>query len=260
MHDFMSIFENFTGRKNMTDLHCHILPGVDDGAPDLAQALEMARMAAMSGVRAIVATPHCNLPHTEPQNYLDPFLLKRIVDLRGAIEAAQIPLRLYAGAEIFCTPELESLLQSNQLLPLAGSKYLLMEFFFDESPDFMNACFQTAARQGFIPVIAHPERYESVQRAPMLVQDWFAQGYIIQLNKGSVLGSLGGRAKTASQWILQRGLAHAVASDAHGTRMRTPHMGEIRQHLETFYAPEYARILLSTNPGRIVRDLSVLRA
>ncbi len=244
----------------MIDLHCHILPAVDDGASTLASALEMARMAAASGVRAIVATPHCNLPHTEPQNYLDPFLLKRIMDLRQDIELAQIPVRLYAGAEVFCTPDVGELLRGQRLLPLAGSKYLLMEFYFDESPDFMDFCFDEVKSQGFIPVIAHPERYEAVQRTPQLVQRWFAQGNIIQLNKGSILGKLGSRAQAASQWILQRGLAHVVASDAHGTQMRTPHMGEVYHHLQTYYAPEYARILLRINPGRIVRDQAIVRA
>lgn len=244
----------------MTDLHCHILPGVDDGAQDLAESLEMARMAAASGVRAIVATPHCNVPENQLKNYLDTPFLEQFAQLRGAIEEEQIPLRLYAGVEVFCTPQIPDLLREQWLLPLAGSRYLLAEFYFDESPDLMHHCFHEISRQGFIPVIAHPERYEAVQRYPQLIQDWFAGGLIIQLNKGSILGKLGSRAQDTSRWILERGLAHVVASDAHGTRSRTPFMGELQRHLESNYPPEYARILLSVNPDRIVRNLAVLRA
>lgn len=88
----------------MIDLHCHILPGVDDGAQTMADSLEMARMAAHSGVRAIVATPHCNVPNSPMPNYLDETLMNRVMQLRDEIDYAGIPLRLYAGAEVFCTP------------------------------------------------------------------------------------------------------------------------------------------------------------
>ena len=128
----------------MIDLHCHILPDVDDGASDLAEALEMARMAADSGVSTIVATPHCNIPNTPRANYLDRDLLNRFVAFRSAVEEAGIPLRIYGGAEIFCTPQMPQLLQEQKLLPLAGTKYLLVEFFFDEAPEFMEAYYHGA--------------------------------------------------------------------------------------------------------------------
>ena len=238
----------------MVDLHCHILPGVDDGAYSMADALDMARIAAASGVRAIAATPHCNVPGSPMPNYTGETLLARFAELRGAIDAAGIPLELHTGAEVFCTPQVGDLLRDQVLLPLAGSRYLLTEFFFDESPEFMDHCFHRISRQGYIPVVAHPERYDAVQRNPQLVQRWFHEGRIIQLNKGTILGNLGSRSQIAAQWILRHGLAHIVASDAHGTTHRTPHMGQIRRHLEERCGPGYTRLLLSTNPGRILRD------
>lgn len=244
----------------MTDLHCHILPGVDDGAASLSDALQMADMAAQSGVSAIVATPHCNLPYAGRSNYLDADLLGRVVALRSAIEQAQIPVRLYAGAEVFCTPEVEDLLAQEKLMTIAGSRYLLTEFYFDESVSFMDCCLSAISRKGCTPVIAHPERYEAIQASPATVERWFASGYIIQLNKGSILGNLGRRAQISAEWILGHGLAHVVASDAHTPKVRTPHMYEIRRHLEENCGAGYARILLSTNPGRIVRDQSVIKA
>ena len=243
----------------MTDLHCHILPGVDDGAASLSDALQMARMAAESGVKAIVATPHCNLPYAGRPNYLDADLLTRVVELRSQIEQAGIPLRLYAGAEVFCTPDLPELLAQDQLMTIAGSHYLLIEFYFDESVDFMDQCIRSVSARGNIPVIAHPERYEAVQSVPDIVERWFATGCIIQLNKGSILGNLGRRAQICADWILSRGLAHVVASDAHTPRIRTPHMYEISHYLEDRCGPGYTRILLSTNPGKIVRDLPVVK-
>lgn len=242
----------------MVDLHCHILPGVDDGAVDLAQALEMARMAADSGLRTIVATPHCNLPWGTARNYAGT-LSQPMEILRKAVAEAEIPLEILPGAEVFCTPDLPDLLEGRKLQTLAGSRYLLMEFYFDESPEFMESCFETVGRRGYVPVVAHPERYEASWRDPELVPRWFRSGCVIQLNKGSILGRLGSRAETVSKFLLERGFAHVVASDAHGPNARTPHMTAVLRHLEDNYAPGYARILLSRNPERITQDKWVIR-
>lgn len=242
----------------MVDLHCHILPGVDDGAEDLAQALEMARMAADSGLRTIVATPHCNLPWGAEENDATVWM-RSLTDLRKAVAEAEIPLEILPGAEVFCTPALPELLERKKLQTLAGSRYLLMEFYFDESPEFMENCFEIAGHRGYVPVVAHPERYEASWRDPELVPRWFRGGCVIQLNKGSILGRLGSRAETVSKFLLERGFAHVVASDAHGTNARTPHMTAVLRHLEDTYAPGYARILLSRNPERIAQDKWVIR-
>lgn len=237
----------------MTDVHCHILPGVDDGAESLEEALVMARMAQASGVRAIVATPHCNMPRGE-KNYRSDELRDRFLAFAAALKNQSIDIRLLPGAEVLCTEDAPELLRKGKLLTLAGSRYLLTEFFFDEPHDCMTELLEALAAEGVIPVVAHPERYRAVQRDPELVARWFARGYVIQVNKGSLLGRLGRRARTCSHLLLERGLAHIIASDAHGCAERTPHMNEIRELTEELFSPEYARILLEENPGRILRD------
>ena len=152
------------------------------------------------------------------------------------------------------------LLKSNQLVTLAGSDYLLVEFFFDEDLAYMDDMLSAIAAQGLTPVIAHPERYEAVQNTPYIIERWFAGGYIIQVNKGSILGRLGRRAAATANWILARGLAHAVASDAHSSVVRTPRMGQLRDHLATHYSPDYAHILLEHNPLCILKNEPVLTA
>ena len=239
----------------MTDIHCHILPGVDDGAESMDEALAMARMAWESGVRRIIATPHCNLPDLE--NFRSAELAKRFVALRRAVEEAGIGVEILPGAEIFATPQVPQLLQQQKLPTLANS-YLLMEFYFDEDADAMDTALRQVAELGYVPVVAHPERYDAVQRDPYLVGRWFHNGYVIQLNKGSILGRLGRRAEAAADWILARGLAHTVASDAHSDDVRTPHMTEIRRYLTDRCDSSYANILLTINPDRIARDLPLL--
>lgn len=244
----------------MTDIHCHILPFVDDGADSMEDALEMARMAAESGVSTIIATPHCNLPYEKEKNYISQHLQEHFFRLQQAVKAAGIPVTLLPGAEVLCTPQVPELLRQGKLLTLAGSRYLLVEFFFDEDLDYMDQMLSAIASQGLLPVIAHPERYESVQRTPRIVERWFRNGYVIQLNKGSILGRLGRRAARTAEWILSRGLAHVVASDAHSPVMRTPQMDELVQFLTEVCTPEYVDILLDINPGRIRSDRPILQA
>ena len=242
----------------MIDLHCHILPGVDDGAGSMADAVRMAHLAALSGVQTIVATPHCNLPGRK-ENFAGEELSERVRQLNRAVREQGIPVKILPGCEVFCTDELAKLLHRRKLQSLADSKYLLMEFYFDESPEFMDRCFRSAVEAGYVPVVAHPERYEAVYRDAQLVPRWFREGYVIQLNKGSILGRLGAHAETVADWLLRQGFAHAVASDAHSPQHRTPHMDEVAAHLEALCGQRYTHILLQGNPERIITDRMLIK-
>lgn len=244
----------------MVDIHCHILPGVDDGAESMEDALLMARMAADSGVTDIIATPHCNLPYEERKNYASPELERRFVQLQKLIQLEDIPITIHPGAEVLCTPDVPELLQKGALRHLAQTNYLLVEFFFDEPLSYMSEMLDAIAEEGVVPVIAHPERYKAVQRMPQVVENWFYSGVVVQLNKGSILGQLGRNAERAADWILSRGLAHVVASDGHSPLIRTPQMDEVARRLDHLVDPEYAEILLEYNPARLLAGKSVLQA
>lgn len=241
----------------MTDIHCHILPASDDGADTMDDALAMARAAADSGVTAILATPHCNLPGAVEKNYISLDLRDRFVALCLAVRQAGIPLSILPGAEVLCTPDLQELLNQKKLLTLAGTRYLLIEFIFDEPLSFINDRIAVVRANGLTPVIAHPERYDAVQQTPHAVEDWREQGCVLQLNKDSILGMLGHRAERTAHWLLGRGFAHAAASDAHDPAVRTTPMDELRIFLSQAYAPAYAELLLDRNPSRILNGLPV---
>lgn len=115
----------------MIDLHCHILPGVDDGSPSPEASCRMARLAAESGVTAIVATPHCNLPQG-PSNYRSTLLLEKLQALNLLFSRSGIPITVYPGAEVLARENLLSLLRDGKLMTLNNSRYLLTEFFFGE--------------------------------------------------------------------------------------------------------------------------------
>ena len=239
----------------MIDIHCHILPGVDDGAATLAEALAMARLAVDSGVSALVATPH--FPGEARSLRTIPRIVSRYRKLNEAIQRERIPLTLYPGAEILCTPDTPALAREGKLPTLGRSHYLLTEFYFDESFDFMEDILDRLLANGYCPVVAHPERYLAVQRRPQELERWFAKGYIMQVNKGSIMGAFGSKGQAAAMNLLRRGLVHVIASDAHHATQRTPKMTDAAAWVRGNLGLEYARILMSENPARILKGMPI---
>lgn len=235
----------------MIDIHCHILPGVDDGASDMEEALEMARMASRSGVTDIIATPHFRgeLEQLDQRHIID----RRFRSLQEALARERIPVRLHAGAEVLCLPETGALAAQRQLPTLGDGGYVLIEFYFDESYAVMDQALAEIADCGYKIVVAHPERYGAIQRDPFHLERWARFGYAFQLNKGSVLGAFGRRSEQAAHKILEMGLAHLFATDAHGCDSRTSHVGMLDQWVQAFCDARYGKILLEENPRRVLQ-------
>lgn len=242
----------------MIDIHCHILPEFDDGAADMQEALAMARTAAASGVTGIVATPH--FPGRPESLEGIALLLDRHRSLRAALKKAGIRMELHLGAEILCLPQTVKMARAQQLPTLGQTNYLLCEFSFRESRVYINKTLQALVDSGYRTVIAHPERYEALHRDPRVAEGWFAKGYVLQVNKDSLLGIFGPRVQQAARTLVEQGLAHIIASDAHSTLYRTTEMGEIRQWLKDNCPAEYARILLEENPARLIRGEDMVPA
>ena len=156
--------------------------------------------------------------------------------------------------ELLCTRQLPQILQNKQYLTLADSRYLLTEFFFDEDPASMNRMLEMVAEHGLTPIIAHPERYDAVQHDPHLVEYWMEQGYGIQINSGSLLGTLGRGAQMAGKWLVHNSLAHVVASDGHSMEIRTARLRAVREYLEDHVSVSCAQALLFDNPRLVLQD------
>lgn len=242
----------------MIDIHCHMLPGVDDGSDSMETSLIMAETAVRNGTDVMILTPHCNIPG-ECANYQSAELLEKFFAMRKAIDDAGIPLKILAGAEVFCTDNAPELFKEKKLLTLASGSYMLVEFGFGESVIDINRKLSRLSATGIRPVIAHPERYEAVQHNLHICIEWFDMGYILQINKDSVFGSLGRHAQKAAKWLLSQGIAHIAASDAHGAYERTADMSAFREYVEAEHSAEYARILLYENPRRIIKDLPMVK-
>lgn len=236
----------------MVDIHCHILPEFDDGASCPDEAIAMVYMAADSGITSIIATPH--FPGKPDSLEHMGSLMERYEWLRRTVRNLHLPLRLHPGAEILCLPETPELAADKLLPTLGNSDYLLTEFFFDEPFDSMDRTLIALADCGYRPVIAHPERYHAIQSAPARLRHWQDKGYVLQLNKGSILGAFGPGPEAAAITALEMRAAHVIASDAHSAHRRTPHMGQLRMWLKDHCDPEYARMLLTENPSRLLEN------
>ena len=235
----------------MVDIHCHILPEVDDGAWDLEMAMEMARMAVRSGTDRIIATPHFQGVSESLEQI--PYIFHQYRQLQSAIRREKLELELIPGAEILCVPQTLELARMGQLPTLGKSRYVLTEFYFDASWEFMDSTLSQLQDLGYQSVVAHPERYSAIQHNPDLVRSWFEREIVIQVNKGSVLGAFGRRAEETAVRLLYRGNVHIIASDAHSPERRTPDLTAVREWALEHLGREYSKILLEDNPGRITR-------
>lgn len=241
----------------MIDIHAHILPGIDDGAADIQDALEMAEIAAESGISAIVATPHCNIPGRYDNYYNDHY--KEVFDRTyRAIKREKIPVKLYPGMEVFATEDLLTYLKKGKIITLAESRYLLLEFAFQEDPLWADEILEKLQEMGMKPVIAHAERYEFVQDHLQIVYQWRKKGYVIQVNKGSFPGRFGRRAQETVYQLLNHNLVSVVASDAHSAQYRTPYLLETYDMLREECSREYREVLFYRNPARICSNRPIL--
>lgn len=234
-------------KRRIIDLHSHILPELDDGAQSLSESLAIARMAVESGVTVMAATPHC--ADDRAREVRGAWLM-----LQEALQESGIPLKLYLGMEIFGTGETARLLRAGKLFTLNASRYPLIEFDFRSSAEAATRILEEVIREGFCPLVAHPERYGFLQREPELVNQWKRMGCLFQVNRGSLLGRFGRSAQALAFELVDRGFASAVASDAHSPRMRTSWMEDAWELLEQEFSPATAQYLLHSGPAHILRD------
>lgn len=241
----------------MIDLHIHILPGIDDGSPDLEESVEMAQIAADCGTRVIVATPHCNMTHMYENTYSADYR-RRFSYLKQALAEAEPSVQLLEGMEIFCVGDVAGKLRSGELICLNHTRYPLVEFDFEAEEFEITDQLERLLNAGYTPVLAHPERYRCVSRNLGAVYQWYQMGVVIQINKGSVPGGFGRRVQRTVDAILRHRLAAVAASDAHSCEIRTPDLSRLQEVLDWEYGDGCSWLLLEENPSRILQDREVL--
>lgn len=238
------MFEN-----GMLDLHCHYLPGVDDGARTLEEGLALVRAAFVNGARRIVLTPHVH-----PGRYDNSLatLKPRFEAFQRAVELAQIPVQLALASEVRLCDELLTLLDSGQVPLLKaenGAQTLLLELPHNYIPTGCTTLIRWLLRRNIVPLLAHPERNKEMMAHPQHLQALREAGCKVQITAAAVIGRLGSRAQRTATFFFENNWVDAVASDAHNLHHRPPLMREAATYISRHYGDSVARRLFETQPS-----------
>jgi protein-tyrosine phosphatase len=235
----------------MIDLHSHILPGIDDGAADLAVSLTMARAFVADGVTTVACTPHI-LPGLYHNS--GPQIRQAVAELQAAMDQDGIPLKLIAGADNHITANFVGGLQSGQLLTLNDTRYVLVEPPHHTIPARLEDMFFSLLVAGYVPILTHPERLTWITAHYGTVERLAHAGVWMQITAGSLTGGFGRQPRYWAERMLDEGLVHILATDAHDAVRRPPMLGKGRDAAAKRVGAAEAGHLVLTRPAGIVAN------
>jgi len=219
----------------MIDIHCHILPGVDDGAPDMETSIAMARIAAKDGIHTIIATPHLASATFSKEK-----LLEAVAQLNTTLLHQNIPLTVLFGAEV----QAHIALSIADRFCLAGSSFLLVEFPHSYLPIDATELISALTKRSITPIIAHPERNIQIGREPWRLNTLLGIGAKIQITAESITGKMGMAAKNCAEYLLQNGHVHYLATDSHAPGFREPILSKAVKQAARIIGDEQAKKLV----------------
>lgn len=240
----------------MIDLHNHLLPGIDDGAADLSESLEMCRVAAEDGIRVIVATPHS----FDGDHVTSPDLITNMVgDLNEILRRQGEHLRVLPGMEIRVGPDLLELVEAGKVLPLNQGRYLLLEFQHAHVPAGFGRLVTMLKECGYGAVLGHPEKNLRIQHdpefLPKLVDSLAAWDLIFQVSADSLAGAAGKVAYKTARLLLKSGMACVIATDAHSVDARPPILSAALAEAARIVGQERALQMVKDVPLAILRGI-----
>jgi protein-tyrosine phosphatase len=237
----------------MIDLHCHLLPGLDDGAGSLPVSIAMAKAFVADGVSIVACTPHIlpGLYHNR-----GPEIRHATAALQQDLDEAGIPLRLTTGADNHVVPDFLAQLRTGHLLSLADTRYVLVEFPHHVAPPRIEDAMFLLITGGFVPILTHPERLSWIGTHYEVIKKLKTMGVWMQVTAGSLLGAFGRNALYWGERMLGEGLVHILATDAHDTSRRPPNLGLGRDAAAMRVGNAEAWHLVMTRPEGVLRNVS----
>jgi protein-tyrosine phosphatase len=237
----------------LIDLHSHLLPGIDDGAKDLTMSLAMARMASADGISTMACTPHI-LPGV--YNNSGPAIRRAVARLAESIVQAGIPISLVTGADVHIAPDLDFQLRDGRALTLNNSRYLLLEPPHHVLPPRLDDLIFGLQAAGYVPILTHPERLSWLEGHYDLIGRLVSSSVLMQITAGSVMGRFGRRPRYWAERMLDEGLCHLLATDAHNTEQRPPRMADARDVVAQRLGDDEAINLVLRRPHGVLNDLN----
>lgn len=232
----------------MVDLHNHLLPGIDDGSPDLETSVAMARCAWEDGLTHMVCTPHASSEF----HFSAELIAERAGALRDRLAAEKIPLVIATGCDFHLSYDnLQDALANRRKYTLNNTEYLLVELPDHGFPPTLETTFYELRLAGLTPILTHPERNLTLQRNLELLGTWLRNGLLVQVTANSVTGGMGKLAQRVARQLLERRWVHFLSTDAHNLTTRPPVLSGARKEVARRYGEAYAEALTLTNPQAV---------
>jgi Capsular polysaccharide biosynthesis protein len=235
----------------MIDIHSHITPGIDDGSKSIEMTEDMMRKAVSDGIGSMCITPHYIYGQLENDVSV---VSKELEKLKALSDQLNTGINFLPGSEIFLSPEIPDLLKEKKLQTLNNGKYVLVELPMGMVPDYTDEMFFQIMLQGFIPVLAHPERNYGIDENPELLEKWKSKGVLFQINSGSIIGVFGRHVQKLSIDFIIKGYAAVVATDCHSNRGRSPNLSKARKIIDSKFGTEICEKLFEENGLNIIQS------
>lgn len=238
--------------SQMTDVHSHILPGLDDGAGDWETSKKMLEIAYGQGIRTIIATPHF-MPQGKQAA---PRQIRETVSrLQKEADNLGMDMTIHAGNEIYFCREVPEMLEQGEILTLADSDYVLVEFAPLDDARYIRNSLAELQSAGFLPVLAHAERYENLCKKPFdRIAELRNMGILIQVNAASIEGKMGKLVQKQVAVLLKKQMVDLIGTDAHSAGSRAPYVDKAREILMKKHPRDYVNRLLYENAGKIINN------
>jgi protein-tyrosine phosphatase len=232
-----------------TDIHCHILPAIDDGAADVAESVAMARMAVADGTTSLVATPH----QLGSNAHVTAAAIRQgVVQLQAALDAEGIAVSILAGADVRIDPELPKLLKQGKVVTLADrGRHVLLELPHDTYIP-LGPLLDALGKQGLVGILSHPERNRGIMKRPEVMDDVIAAGGLLQITACSLTGGFGSSPQRIAEYCVENRMFHFVASDAHDTKKRPFGMKAAYDAIAEMADENLATLVCCENPTRVL--------
>lgn len=236
----------------MIDIHCHIIPGVDDGSKDLNNSIRMAKEASKLGYTRIFATPHYISYDLETSKE---DLEKRLLILNKVIKDNNIDIELYSGNEVYISEDIVKQIENEKIYTLGNSKYILIELPMFGKLNNIEAIIDELIYKGYVPIIAHPERYEFVSKDQQELIDLMNIGVLFQINIGSIVGVYGKEAQKRVVKLLKNNMVHFIATDSHNSKTIYSIHEKANKKIKKIITKEKYEEIMYLNPMKIKKDM-----
>lgn len=232
----------------MIDIHAHILPDLDDGPADMEASVGMGLIAAQEGITGIISTSHGDEATIVGYEAMQ----ARLEAVRKAWGEAGLDIRLELGMEIYLRLDTVHELKEGRLWTMAASQYVLVELPYQLWPPYAEDALFALQVAGYVPILAHPERYGAIQADPGKMYALAARGVLGQVTAAALMGEHNSRVKKCADTLVRHNLVQFISTDAHGTGRRSPHMAEAVKAAESLVGADRAREMALDNPRRIL--------